>query len=139
MSKYYSTWKKKFKDASGVQKELYYACSKRGQVVGFNELASIITESTTLTAPDVKACLMALSQNVKNELKRGNTVRLDDIGTFSIALSSQGYPESKDITADKVKATKIVFKPDKEFRSVLAQMRFSSLDKEASKIKGLQL
>jgi len=39
MGKRYGTWKRKFKDASGEEKELYYACSRRGNVTDFDGLA----------------------------------------------------------------------------------------------------
>ena len=43
----------------------------------------------------------------------------------------------KDITADKVKATKIVFKPDKDLRSVLDNFCFVSYDKKMARYKGV--
>jgi predicted histone-like DNA-binding protein len=137
MSKYYGTWKKKFKTKTGEEKELYYACSKRGRVVGFKELAGIISNQSTLTPADVIACLVALSDNMKSLLDMGNTVRLDNIGTFSIAVSSKGFTNPEDITADKVKATKIVFKPDKDLRSVLNDFRFVSYDKKMARYKSV--
>lgn len=137
MSKYYGTWKKKFKTKTGEEKELYYACSKRGRVVGFKELADIISKQSTLTPADVIACLVALSDNMKSLLDMGDTVRLDNIGTFSIAVSSKGFVNPKDITADKVKATKIVFKPDKDLRKVLNDFRFVSYDKKMARYKSV--
>lgn len=137
MSKYYGTWKKKFKTKTGEEKELYYACSRKGNIVDFKRLTEIISEQSTLSAADVGACLIALSQNMKFMLDMGDTIRLDNIGTFSVAVTSKGFENPKDITADKVKATKIVFKPDKDLRSVLDNFRFVSYDKKMARYKGV--
>jgi predicted histone-like DNA-binding protein len=136
MSKYYSTWKKKFKTKTGEEKVLYYACSKKGNIVDFKRLTEIISNQSTLSAADVGACLIALAENMKFMLDMGDTIRLDNIGTFSVAVSSKGFSDPKEITADKVKATKIVFKPDRDLRKVLDNFHFVSYDKKMAKYKG---
>ncbi|MFA6199522.1 MAG: HU family DNA-binding protein [Bacteroidales bacterium] len=129
MGKRYGTWKRKFKDASGQEKELYFACSRRGEVIGFDKLTDIITENTSLTPGDISNCLISLSRTIISLLEEGFSVRLDNIGCFSIAVTSDGFESPNDISPDKVRATKIVFTPDRKLNSKIKDLKFNNFDK----------
>jgi predicted histone-like DNA-binding protein len=66
----------------------------------------------------------------------GDSVRFGDIGTFSIAVTSDGFENPEDITPDKVRATKIVFTPTKKFNKLLLEMKFTNYDKRLRKALG---
>ena len=136
MGKRYGTWKRKFKDASGEEKELYYACSRRGNVIDFDGLAEIITEISSLSKGDILSSLTNIEQVMLWKLIDGDSVRFGDIGTFSIAVTSDGFENPEDITPDKVRATKIVFTPTKKFNKLLLEMKFSNYDKRLKKALG---
>lgn len=136
MGKRYGTWKKKFKDASGEEKELYYACSRRGNVTDFDGLAEIITEISSLSKGDILSSLTNIEQVMLWKLIDGDSVRFGDIGTFSIAVTSDGFENPEDITPDKVRATKIVFTPTKKFNKLLLEMKFTNYDKRLRKALG---
>ena len=136
MAKKYGTWKRKFKDASGQEKELYYACSRRGNVIDFDGLAEIITEISSLSKGDILSSLTNIEQVMLWKLIDGDSVRFGDIGTFSIAVTSDGFENPEDITPDKVRATKIVFTPTKKFNKLLLEMKFSNYDKRLKKALG---
>ena len=136
MGKRYGTWKRKFKDASGQEKELYYACSRRGNVIDFDGLAEIITEISSLSKGDILSSLTNIEQVMLWKLIDGDSVRFGDIGTFSIAVTSDGFENPEDITPDKVRATKIVFTPTKKFNKLLLEMKFTNYDKRLRKALG---
>ena len=136
MGKRYGTWKRKFKDASGQEKELYYACSRRGNVTDFDGLAEIITEISSLSKGDILSSLTNIEQVMLWKLIDGDSVRFGDIGTFSIAVTSDGFENPEDITPDKVRATKIVFTPTKKFNKLLLEMKFTNYDKRLRKALG---
>ncbi|MDD2576535.1 hypothetical protein SDC9_18602 [bioreactor metagenome] len=136
MGKRYGTWKRKFKDASGEEKELYYACSRRGNVTDFDGLAEIITEISSLSKGDILSSLTNIEQVMLWKLIDGDSVRFGDIGTFSIAVTSDGFENPEDITPDKVRATKIVFTPTKKFNKLLLEMKFTNYDKRLRKALG---
>ena len=136
MGKRYGTWKRKFKDASGEEKELYYACSRRGNVTDFDGLAEIITEISSLSKGDILSSLTNIEQVILWILIDGDSVRFGDIGTFSIAVTSDGFENPEDITPDKVRATKIVFTPTKKFNKLLLEMKFTNYDKRLRKALG---
>lgn len=136
MGKRYGTWKRKFKDASGEEKELYYACSRRGNVTDFDGLAEIITEISSLSKGDILSSLTNIEQVMLWKLIDGDSVRFGDIRTFSIAVTSDGFENPEDITPDKVRATKIVFTPTKKFNKLLLEMKFTNYDKRLRKALG---
>ena len=136
MGKRYGTWKRKFIDASGQEKELYYACSRRGNVTDFDGLAEIITEISSLSKGDILSSLTNIEQVMLWKLIDGDSVRFGDIGTFSIAVTSDGFENPEDITPDKVRATKIVFTPTKKFNKLLLEMKFTNYDKRLRKALG---
>lgn len=136
MGKRYGTWKRKFKDASGEEKELYYACSRRGNVTDFDGLAEIITEISSLSKGDILSSLTNIEQVMLWKLIDGDSVRFGDIGTFSITVTSDGFENPEDITPDKVRATKIVFTPTKKFNKLLLEMKFTNYDKRLRKALG---
>ena len=136
MGKRYGTWKRKFKDASGQEKELYFACSRRGEVIGLDKLTEIITEDTSLTQGDIGNCLISLSRTIILLLKEGFSVRLHRIGCFSVAVTSDGFESPNDISPDKVRATKVVFTPDKRLISMIRNLKFTNYDKKIMKAIG---
>ena len=136
MGKRYGTWKRKFIDASGQEKELYFACSRRGEVIGLDKLTEIVTEATSLTQGDIGNCLISLSRTIILLLKEGFSVKLFRIGCFSIAVTSDGFESPNDISPDKVRATKVVFTPDKRLISMIRNLKFTNYDKKIMKAIG---
>lgn len=57
--------------------------------VGIEEVVTGIVGKCTLTAPDVKACLVALEEVVIEQLKLGNSVRFGDLGSFRPTLKTR--------------------------------------------------
>lgn len=136
MGKRYGTWKRKFKDASGQEKELYFACSRRGEVIGLDKLTEIVTEVTSLSSGDVANSLITFSRTIILLLEEGFSVRLHRIGCFSIAVTSDGFESPNDISPDKVRATKVVFTPDKRLISMIKNLKFTNYDKKIMKAIG---
>lgn len=136
MSKKYGTWKKKFITALGEEKELYYACSRRGDVVNLEMILDLIHEKSSLSRGDVINTLKNYEEVVISKLIGGDSVSFGEIGTFSIAVSSDGYENPEDISPDKVRATKIVFTPTKKLNKILKEIKFTNYDKKLKKALG---
>ena len=124
MAKRYGIWKKRFKSASGEEKTLYYACSKRGNVICFKGLSKRVTELSSLSEGDIMSTLLNVATVMKWKLIDGDTVRLDGIGSFSIAVTSDGFEDPKEITPNRVRASKVVFIPDMSFVRLIEEIDF---------------
>lgn len=68
--------------------KLWYAQWVQRSVVGTDELAELISESTTVSKTDVRAVLDALKPQIIRALEHSDSVRLD--GLFSILTSVTG-------------------------------------------------
>jgi predicted histone-like DNA-binding protein len=134
MSKLFSVWKKKFKNANGETIEKYYACPKTLRTVDTEELAMKISETSSLTPSDVLGCLRALSDKLEIYLTAGNNVKLDGIGTFGVGVTSDGFDDPKKINPKKVRASKVTYIADKKLINTIKKMKFS---KEPKLPKGI--
>lgn len=111
---------------SGLDKNnvKYYAIPVRTGVISTHKLAKIISERCTLTEPDMVAALSALSQVLEEYLLQGYHVKLDNIGRFSLSVTSDGMEMPEQVTASHVNAKKICFMADKELKQQLGNVEF---------------
>lgn len=66
------------------------------QTISAEEVIDGIVGKCTLTAPDVKAVLVALEEVVIEQLKLGNSVRFGDLGSFRPTLKTRFWVEDED-------------------------------------------
>ena len=58
---------------------------------------------------DVKAVVSALEEHIMKALRKGNSVRLRDLGSFYPTLRSRGAETEKDFKTEMIKSVNIVF------------------------------
>ncbi len=91
------------------------------------ELAEAIAAATTFGAGEVKGLLGALAERLAVEMRRGKSVKIDGIGTFTAALSlREGFePETPEAAvrrnARSIGVKGISFRPDKALVSATGQ------------------
>ncbi|MFA7082710.1 MAG: HU family DNA-binding protein [Bacteroidales bacterium] len=127
MGKTFDIWKRKFKDAGGQVVEKFYACPKTFMVFDEDDLAEEISQRCSLTQGDVIGAVSALSDVIKEKLMMGASVKLKGIGTFGVWVTSEGFDDPKDITAKKVKATKVTYKADRKLTDSIKDMKFETM------------
>jgi len=106
----------------------WYARATYYDVTKTDKLASMIEAATTLTKPDVLACISAFLQYINQELIAGHRVVLDKFGAFRVGIKTKGSDTLKDWSVTKnVKSMHIIFTPaiytspdHKRFKSLLA-------------------
>jgi predicted histone-like DNA-binding protein len=102
----------------------YYASNVSQGEVNVRDLAEQITAQSTVTTIDTLAVLEALLKVIPRELSNGKIVRLGDLGSFRLTLSSEGSEQSDDFNASMIKGTKLHFRGGKLFRNVLRNIDF---------------
>jgi predicted histone-like DNA-binding protein len=110
------------------EKALFYAVPVSSGIIRTKALASIISDRCTGTSSDVLLVLDALSTVMKEQLLQGKKVHLNDIGLFSLSLSSPGFENPKDCTPRKVTAKRICYLADKDLKSILPEVEFKRVD-----------
>lgn len=70
-----------------------------------------VEKRSTLSSADCKGALDAIEYEIKQALLNGNTVRLGDLGSFSITLTSEGVETKSAVTANNIKRVRVKFYP----------------------------
>ncbi|HET7733493.1 MAG TPA: HU family DNA-binding protein, partial [Paludibacter sp.] len=108
----------------GNKEAKYYAIPVRSGEVSTRQLAREISKRCTLSETDVRATLIALTETMQDFLHDGYSVKLDDLGRFTISATSDGFDTPEECTPKKVRANKICFMADKELKRNLKGIEF---------------
>lgn len=127
MSMIYLVRKKLFSTAEGM-KQLFYAVQRAVQQRGgvtTEELARRMSARKGMSQGDVGGVLIDLPKFIGDALKSGESVTIRGLGSFHVALTSDGFEHPDDVTPGKVRLSRVYFRPDKELMARLnAEMDF---------------
>ncbi len=98
--------------------KFYPAVSSRG-TIDIDGLTEQICMISSLSRGDVYSSTLSLLDIIPRELLDGKIVKLGKLGSFSLNLDSESSDIESGVTADKVKAVHIVFRPSGELKSSL--------------------
>lgn len=104
--------------------EKYYAAAISEGSIDLKRLAEKIAYQSTLTPGDCYNVLSALEKNVIEELSDGRIVRLGDLGTFRLSISSEGSDTLEDTHSGMVKKARILFRPAEGLRNMLKNLNY---------------
>ncbi len=112
-------------------KPKYYAVPVRSGEIDIHQLADDLASRSTVTAADVYATIVGLIPLMEQYLHEGYSIRLDDLGIFTLSVSSKGFDDPKDCLPHRVEARKICFRADKQLKRNLKHVKFER-DKKKS-------
>ena len=100
-------------NANNGTKDKFYARASHKDTVSIKELAAVMQNNCTVKHSDIVAVLSELSEVMKQELQRGNRVRIDGLGTFKVNIRSKGAKTAKEFSAaENILGTRINFRPE---------------------------
>ena len=111
----------------------FYARAQASGDVNIREMSERIQQSCTVTKADVQAVLVALEDVIIDALKSGEIVRLGDLGTFQIGLSSKGAVTEEDYTPSLITKVRINFRPGLALAGALTTLSYSKVAKRPTK------
>ena len=111
----------------------YYARAQANGDVSIREMSERIQQSCTVTKADVQAVLVALEDVIIDALKSGEIVRLGDLGTFQISLSSKGAVTEEDYNTSFITKARINFRPGVALAGTLSTLTYSKVAKRPTK------
>ena len=130
----------------GNTKDMFYARVALGETVTIKTLAQRMQDNCTVKYSDIVAVLAELSGTMKEELQRGNRVKIDGLGTFKIGISTKPAQTAKEFTIANISGTHVNFTPEttvdastkKRVKSMLTGLKLKEADsyeslKEAEK------
>lgn len=110
--------------------DMYYALAKSSGEIGIDEMAERVQRASTVNWADVVCVLRALQTEMIDSFKKGEIVRLGDIGSFYVTLRSTGVLIQKDVKEGAIKGARVRFRPGKEIKEALKTLVYSKLKQE---------
>ena len=133
----YSVVPRRNPSEKGTPPKFYAQAQARGDV-DIREMSERIQQSCTVHKSDVYAVLVALEDVITEALRGGEIVRLGDLGTLQIGISSKGAVTEEDYSDSLIKKARINYRPGSAIVGVLDNLtfakvkpRYTKADKEA--------
>src|SRR5690606_31554107 len=89
------------------------------------ELSDEVAEKSSLTRGDCYNVIQNFLSSMRKALNKGDIVKLDDLGTFRVTLSSEGVATPEELSSDNITKARIRFRPDEELEGMLATLKFA--------------
>lgn len=103
----------------------YYAQVQSSGDVDFKEMTRAVADRCTVTASDAKAVLDAFQTIMIQRLQSGQIVRLNDLGSFRISLSSTGNASEEKFNAAQITKARIIFTPSQDLKSMCKALSYA--------------
>lgn len=94
----------------------FYAQIVNQGEISLDNIAATIAQMSTVSKTDVYAVLMGLTEVIPQQLEDGKIVRLGNLGSFSVSLSSKPSDSSEAVGAGNVEKLKLGFRPSQELK-----------------------
>lgn len=104
--------------------DLYYAIAKSSGVIDIDEMAERVQRASTVNWADVLCVMRALQTEMIDSFKRGETVRLGDLGSFYVTLQSGGTLLQEDVKSPLIIGARVRFRPGKEILNTVKTLTY---------------
>ena len=111
----------------------YYGHVQANGDVTLREMAERIQSTCTVHKSDVFAVLVALEDVIVDALKGGEIVRLGDLGTLQIGISSKGAATEDDYSQELITKARINYRPGSALVGILSNLTFTKVKVKSSK------
>lgn len=110
----------------GGEKKFYASANITGEKT-LAGLTNDIEKISTVSGADIRAVLYALVDVMTDSLADGQAVRLGELGSLRVNISSEGKATEKEVTASAIKSAKVVFTPGVEIKKMLATLKYEKM------------
>jgi predicted histone-like DNA-binding protein len=122
------TIKERVNPQAPLEPRKHYAFVQNQGAVNLRQLATRISRESTISMMDTMAVLEGLLQVIPDLLADGKIVRLGELGTFRVTISSEGVDNPDDFNVTNIKGLNLKFRPGAEFRDQLNQVKFKKVN-----------
>ena len=105
----------------------YYGHVQASGDIDIREMSERIQATCTVHKSDVFAVLVALEDVITEALKSGEIVRLGDLGSLQIGISSKGAVTEEDFSDALIKKARINFRPGSALVGVLSNLTYTKV------------
>lgn len=105
------------------EKDILHARIVNGSTVSFKSLCERIAVRSTFSEGEVAGIMSLFQEELTDALKEGDSVELEGIGSFSVTLKCPPIQNPKEIRAESIHFSRIIFKACKELRREMQLMK----------------
>jgi predicted histone-like DNA-binding protein len=113
--------------AGGGEKKFYASANVSGETT-LEHLTRSIEKISTVSGADIRAVLYAMVDVMRDNLSQGRSVRLGDLGSLRISISSEGRDAAEDVNTTAIRGAKTVFSPGKMIRQMLNTLEYRKMN-----------
>ncbi|MDR1120990.1 MAG: DNA-binding protein, partial [Dysgonamonadaceae bacterium] len=105
----------------------FYASPVHDREISLDGLTKAIEKTSTVNGADIRAVLYAMVEEAVGGLSDGRIIRLGDLGSLRITLSSEGKNTAEEVTASAVKKAGVIFTPGQKLQEMLQSAKFTKV------------
>ena len=105
----------------------YYARAVSSGVLEFDALVKIISNKSRISTIDCYRLLSFLEETLTEELSDGKIVRLGEMGSFQVGMSSKGAEAEHKVTEKLIYGAKVNFRSGKGFKKLLKNLVYKKV------------
>ncbi len=105
----------------------YYASANIAGERSLAELTDIIETISTVSGIDITAVLHSFVTTIPNYLKEGEIVRLGELGSLRVSISSKGMDTPQEVKASSVVNARVIFTPGKMLRDMIPELTYEKM------------
>jgi predicted histone-like DNA-binding protein len=120
----YKTLKKGKPGVKGGGPQKYYAAPVVQGERNLEQITKSVEKISTVSGADIRAVLYAMVDVITDDLANGLIVRIGDLGSLRLSLSSEGFATEAEVTGNAVKNTKILFTPGTKLKQMQQTLVF---------------
>ena len=94
--------------------------------VSVRDFSKEIAGRTTIKRGDIETVLSNFIELLPAFIQEGKSVKLGDVGTIRIGVSSEGVLYKSQFSLGKIKGVRVIFTPSKELKKKLATTTFEA-------------
>ena len=110
-----------------AKKEMYYPRLTGRQNYDINDIAKRISDGSSLTKADIVATLVSLEDIIPKLLISGHTVKLGELGTFSLHAKTSTSPDESQVTWRSFNDLITRFRAGKALKILLSDVSFRKM------------
>ncbi|MCK0205815.1 HU family DNA-binding protein [Ornithobacterium rhinotracheale] len=111
----------------GGGEKKYYASPVYGKEKSLAGLIKDIEKISTVSGADIKAVVYALVDVMQESLSDGQIVRLGELGSMRVNISSEGKAKEAEVTQHAIRGAKVIFTPGTDLKKILNTLSYEKV------------
>ena len=108
--------------------KMYYPILTGTEQIGIQEVADILEKRSSMTGADIRLVLYGLLDLIPELLAKGNTVNLQDFGTFRLQAKTAVANSPEEVSEKNIYKVRIGFIPGKLMKNNLKNLSFKRVE-----------